>query len=262
MAPSRWSFPVRNIVTSGLSVGTVVVEAGPTSGARQQAQHALRHGKRLFLLQRLVEHQPWAQELMKTPGVVAIDDIEEILAAIEAELDLQADVVWSRAPAWPPPQRCSSRCGRASCRCRPPARPACAATATAPATRTTGSAIPCLEAVRSVGAVDILPISMSVDGELLHRHLRGYKDDRSADVRDRMSLRLAALACGVPRASSRLRRPVRLGGARPVAGEDGSRGDRPAGPVVSGRVPAGAEGDGPRLQERTAYRPLRSDAWM
>ena len=93
MAPSRWSFPVRNIVTSGLSVGTVVVEAGPTSGARQQAEHALRHGKRLFLLQRLVEHQLWAQELMKTPGVVAIDDIEEILAAIDAELDPQADVL-------------------------------------------------------------------------------------------------------------------------------------------------------------------------
>ena len=89
MAPSRWSFPVRNIVTSGLSVGTVVVEAGPTSGARQQAEHAVRHGKRLFLLQRLVRHQPWAQELMKIPGVVAIDDIEEILAAIDVELDPQ-----------------------------------------------------------------------------------------------------------------------------------------------------------------------------
>jgi DNA processing protein len=91
--PSRWSFPVRNIVTSGLSVGTVVVEAGPTSGARQQAEHAVRHGKRLFLLQRLVEHQPWAQKLMKIPGVAAIDDIEEILSAIDAELDPQADVL-------------------------------------------------------------------------------------------------------------------------------------------------------------------------
>ena len=93
MAPSRWSFPVRNIVTSGLGVGTVVVEAGPTSGARQQAQHALRHGKRLFLFRRLVEHQPWARDLMKTPGVVAIDDVEDVLAVIEAELDVHADVV-------------------------------------------------------------------------------------------------------------------------------------------------------------------------
>lgn len=93
MAGSRWSFPVRNIVTSGLSLGTVVVEAGPTSGARQQAEHALRHGKRLFLLQRLVEHQRWAKELIGTPGVFAIDDTEEILSAIELELDPQADVL-------------------------------------------------------------------------------------------------------------------------------------------------------------------------
>lgn len=93
MAPTRWSFPVRNIVTSGLSLGTVVVEAGPTSGARQEAEHALRHGKRLYLLQRLVEDQPWAQELLGRPGVLAIDDTEEVLAAIELELDPQADVV-------------------------------------------------------------------------------------------------------------------------------------------------------------------------
>lgn len=93
MAPTRWSFPVRNIVTSGLSLGTVVVEAGPSSGARQQAEHALRHGKRLFLLQRLVEQQPWAHDLIGRPGVVAIDDIEAILMAIEQELDAQSDVM-------------------------------------------------------------------------------------------------------------------------------------------------------------------------
>ena len=56
-----------------------------------------------------------------------------------------------------------------------------------------GQCYPCLEADRSVGAVEILPMSMSVAGGLLHRHLRGYKDERSTDVRARMALRLAAL---------------------------------------------------------------------
>ena len=93
LGPSRWTFPVRNIVTSGLSLGTVVVEAGPTSGARQQAEHALRHGKRLFLLHRLVEHQPWAKDLVGRPGVVATDDVDEILSAVDLELDMQADVL-------------------------------------------------------------------------------------------------------------------------------------------------------------------------
>ena len=56
-----------------------------------------------------------------------------------------------------------------------------------------GQCYPCLLAARSVGAADIVPISMSVEGGLLHRHLRGYKDDRSVAVRNRMSVRLGAL---------------------------------------------------------------------
>lgn len=44
-----------------------------------------------------------------------------------------------------------------------------------------------------MGASEIMPISMSVDSDLLHRHLRGYKDDRSLQVRSRMTRRLAAL---------------------------------------------------------------------
>ena len=91
--PTRWSFPVRNIVTSGLAIGTVVVEAGPTSGARRQAEHAIAHGKRLFLVRRLVEDQLWAQEMMATPGVVALDDIDQILTAIDLELATQTDVL-------------------------------------------------------------------------------------------------------------------------------------------------------------------------
>lgn len=40
---------------------------------------------------------------------------------------------------------------------------------------------------------EVLPITLSVHGELIHDHLRNYKDSRSATVRDRMSLRLAGL---------------------------------------------------------------------
>jgi DNA processing protein len=93
MAPTRWSFPVRNIVTSGLSLGTVVVEAGPTSGARQQAEHALRHGKRLFLMRGLVEDQAWAQSMLEEPGAVAIDGLDEVLEAIDAERRPQLDLL-------------------------------------------------------------------------------------------------------------------------------------------------------------------------
>lgn len=40
---------------------------------------------------------------------------------------------------------------------------------------------------------EILPVTLSVHGELIHDHLRSYKDSRSASVRERMSLRLAGL---------------------------------------------------------------------
>lgn len=39
----------------------------------------------------------------------------------------------------------------------------------------------------------VLPISMSVHGELLHHHLRNYKDGPNEDIRNKFTLRLAAL---------------------------------------------------------------------
>ena len=42
--PTRISFPLRNVVMSGMAIGTVVIEAGPTSGAKMQARLALEHG--------------------------------------------------------------------------------------------------------------------------------------------------------------------------------------------------------------------------
>lgn len=93
---TRWSFPVRNIVTSGLALATVVVEAGPTSGAKLQAHDALRHGKHVFLLRDLVESQPWAAGLIGSPGVTTIEDprdVNGVMAMIEVELDVEAALV-------------------------------------------------------------------------------------------------------------------------------------------------------------------------
>jgi DNA processing protein len=82
-----WTFPVRNIITSGLSLGTAVIEAGETSGARLQAQEALRHGKRLFLLEKLVTKMPWAQAMIGRPGVTIVSSVEQIIEAIEFDLN-------------------------------------------------------------------------------------------------------------------------------------------------------------------------------
>ncbi len=51
---------------------------------------------------------------------------------------------------------------------------------------------PCAEA-QILSPPEILPITLSVHGDLIHRHLRGYKDDGDASTRERMTMRLAAL---------------------------------------------------------------------
>jgi DNA processing protein len=80
--PAGFRFPMRNIVTSGMSLGTVVIEASSTSGAKSQARHALEHGKRVFLVRPLVLRERWAQEYVEKRGAIAIESVDEILAEL------------------------------------------------------------------------------------------------------------------------------------------------------------------------------------
>ena len=87
-----WCFPVRNITTSGLSLGTIVVEAGETSGAKMQAEAAIAHGKRVFLVEQLTR-QPWAQEMAESPQVTVAASARDIVATVDAEVAPYADVL-------------------------------------------------------------------------------------------------------------------------------------------------------------------------
>jgi len=77
--PRKISFPRRNVVMSGMAAGTVVVEAGKTSGAKMQARLALEHGKRLFLPAALVAREEWASAYATRPGVTVVSDLNDIL---------------------------------------------------------------------------------------------------------------------------------------------------------------------------------------
>lgn len=80
--PTRRTFPARNAVMSGLSKATVIVEAGPTSGARGQARMALAHGRAVFLHSTLLP-QEWARELAAKPGTRLFTDPYEITDSLD-----------------------------------------------------------------------------------------------------------------------------------------------------------------------------------
>jgi DNA processing protein len=80
--PGRYTFPRRNVVTSGISQGTVVIEASSTSGAKMQARLALEHGKKVFLVQSLVTAQPWAQDYVANRGAIEVADVDEVASHV------------------------------------------------------------------------------------------------------------------------------------------------------------------------------------
>jgi DNA processing protein len=85
--PTRASFPIRNVVTSGLALGTVVVEAHGKSGASMQARVCLEHGKRLFLVRSLVMQEAWAQRYAQRASATVVDAVEDVLEVVEELLD-------------------------------------------------------------------------------------------------------------------------------------------------------------------------------
>lgn len=82
-APTRYSFPLRNRTMSGMALGTVVIEAGQTSGARQQARIATEHGKQVFLVESLVLQEAWAQKLADHPATRVVKSVDDIVGALD-----------------------------------------------------------------------------------------------------------------------------------------------------------------------------------
>jgi DNA processing protein len=80
--PRRDAFRLRNVVTSGISIATIVIEAGPTSGARMQARIALSQGRPVILMRSLVQHEPWARRAADRRGVLVAGSAYEVVEAV------------------------------------------------------------------------------------------------------------------------------------------------------------------------------------
>lgn len=80
----RWFFPLRNGVMSGLSLATVIMEAGETSGALKQADFALKQGREVLIPRSALEIESitWPARYVKKGAKVVTSpkDVLEKLA--------------------------------------------------------------------------------------------------------------------------------------------------------------------------------------
>jgi DNA processing protein len=76
--PTRQSFPARNAVMSGITLGSVIVEASEHSGTRIQARHALAQGRAVVLMESVLGCE-WARELADQAGVTVAQDAADVI---------------------------------------------------------------------------------------------------------------------------------------------------------------------------------------
>jgi DNA processing protein len=93
-SPTKASFPMRNAVMSGYALATVVVEAAHRSGARMQARLALQHGRHVFLMRSLLEHD-WARDYAERPGVTVVETADDVFAGLQRLAAESTDLVWA-----------------------------------------------------------------------------------------------------------------------------------------------------------------------
>ncbi len=80
---NRLFFPERNVTMSALTEGTVIVEAGETSGTLTQARAALHQGRKLFILESCFENKAitWPARF-EAEGAIRVRTMQDIWDAL------------------------------------------------------------------------------------------------------------------------------------------------------------------------------------
>src|SRR5579859_996537 len=92
--PTKAWFPMRNAVMRGYALATLVVEASYRSGARMQARLALQHGRHVFLMRSLLQHD-WARDYAQRPGVTVVDNADDVFEGLQRLASEPTELVWA-----------------------------------------------------------------------------------------------------------------------------------------------------------------------
>lgn len=85
LPPLPYHFPRRNRIVSGLALGTLVVQAAPTSGSLVTAQHALEQGRDVYAVPGSI-HDPNARgcHALLRQGATLVESTEDLVAELPA----------------------------------------------------------------------------------------------------------------------------------------------------------------------------------
>lgn len=82
--PDKTSFPIRNRIISGMSLGTVVVQAGTTSGAMITASQALEQGRSVFAVPgRIDSHASRGPHRLIRDGARLIENVDDVIDELQ-----------------------------------------------------------------------------------------------------------------------------------------------------------------------------------